>query len=133
MHTLVRAIGAAGVVVSALLGSLPAGAQEADLGKARENYHEFCQRCHGDKGGGDGPGAGMLNPKPRSFTECAEMAKHPDDECIKVITNGGASIGMSQDMQAWGGILSAQEIRSLLTFGRGFCKEDSGHMTAAGP
>ena len=52
------------------------------------------------------------------------MARHGDDEIIKVITNGGDSIGMSEDMQALGGSLSDQEIRDLTTFVRGFCKEN---------
>ncbi len=75
----------------------------------------------------------MLNPKPRDFSDCVEMATHPDDECIKAITNGGASIGMSQDMQAWGGILSTPEINGLLALVRGFCKGVPAHMAAGGP
>lgn len=133
MHTLLSVIGAAGLIVSGLLRPLPAGAQEADLGKAKENYHQFCQRCHGAQGRRDGPGAAMLNPKPRNFRDCVEMAMHPDDQCIKVIEDGGASVGMSSDMQAWGGILSAPEIHGLLMFVRGFCKENSGHTAADGP
>jgi hypothetical protein len=30
---------------------------------------------------------------------------------------------MSADMQPWGGTLSAEEIRDLLKFVRGFCKQ----------
>lgn len=52
------------------------------------------------------------------------MALHGDDEIIKVITLGGNSVGMSENMQAWGGTLSGQEIRDLLKLIRSFCKKD---------
>lgn len=100
-----------------------ARAQEADLGKAKENYQSYCRKCHGDSGNGDGPGAAMLNPKPRAFSDCKEMDKHPDAEMFKVISEGGEAAGFSADMQPWGGTLSDTEIRDLIKFVRSFCKK----------
>jgi mono/diheme cytochrome c family protein len=100
-----------------------ARADDASTAKAGENYKSYCAKCHGESGKGDGPGAAMLNPKPRDYTDCKVMQNKKDDELIKVITDGGDSIGLSADMQPWGGTLNADEIKDLLKFVRGFCKQ----------
>ncbi len=102
---------------------IPAAAQQADTGKAQENYQSYCKKCHGDTGKGDGPGATMLNPKPRAFSDCTQMEKHSDAEMFKVISEGGEAAGMSPDMQPWGGTLSDQEIHDLVKYVRSFCKK----------
>jgi cytochrome c oxidase cbb3-type subunit 3 len=106
-----------------LLASKPAAADDAALAKAQENYQTYCRKCHGDTGKGDGPGAAMLNPKPRDFADCANMQKHSDAEMFKVISEGGDAVGMSADMQPWGGTLSDDEIHGLIKFVRSFCKQ----------
>jgi mono/diheme cytochrome c family protein len=103
--------------------TMPVRADEPAPGAAKENYERYCQKCHGEQGKGDGPGAAMLNPKPRDYTDCKVMQNKKDDELIKVITDGGESIGMSADMQPWGGTLSAEEIKQLVKYVRGFCKQ----------
>lgn len=112
------------VLAAALpLYAVPARADDAGLAKTKQNYQTYCLKCHGESGKGDGPGAAMLNPKPREFTDCANMQKHSDDEMFKVITEGGDSAGMSADMQSWGGTLSDQEIHDMVKFVRSFCKK----------
>jgi mono/diheme cytochrome c family protein len=105
----------------ALVGSVRA--DDAAMAKAQENYKSYCAKCHGESGKGDGPGSTMLNPKPRDYTDCKVMQSKKDDEIIKVITDGGDSIGLSADMQPWGGTLKADEIKDLVKFVRGFCKQ----------
>jgi len=105
------------------VASMRASADDAADAKVHENYQTYCRKCHGDQGKGDGPGAAMLNPKPRDFADCANMKKRSDDELFKVISEGGESIGMSADMQPWGGTLSDDEIRQLIKFVRSFCKQ----------
>ena len=106
-----------------LLGSIPAAADDAAATKAKENYGTYCRKCHGDHGKGDGPGAAMLNPKPRDFADCQNMQKRSDAELFKVISEGGEAVGMSADMQAWGGTLSDDDIHGLMTFVRSFCQQ----------
>lgn len=101
----------------------PAAADDADLAKAKANYQSYCQPCHGDDGKGNGPNAAILNPKPRDFTNCADMKKRPDDELLKVINEGGDAIGLSADMQAWGGTLKDDEMKALVKYIRAFCKD----------
>ncbi|MGH7572531.1 MAG: c-type cytochrome, partial [Gemmatimonadota bacterium] len=55
---------AAGVVAAADLP--PALGQEAHPGQA--TYERWCAGCHGEEGGGDGPGANTMLPRPRDFT-----------------------------------------------------------------
>lgn len=100
-----------------------AAADDGQMAKARENYQSYCVKCHGEGGKGDGPGAAMLNPKPRDYTDCKTMQAKKDDELFKVIKDGGDSIGLSADMQPFGGNLSDDEIHGLVTFIRGFCKQ----------
>ena len=113
------------IAIAGSLSLLPAvaAADDTDLAKAKENYQSYCRKCHGDEGKGDGPGAAMLNPKPRDFADCTNMQKRSDDELLKVISEGGEAIGMSADMQPWGGTLKDDEIRGLIKFVRSFCKK----------
>jgi cytochrome c553 len=111
------------LVCGLLFGGILALARPAQAADAAQNYHDFCTKCHGDEGKGNGPSAATLNPKPRDYTDCKVMQNKKDDELIKAITEGGESVGMSADMQPWGGTLSAEEIRDLLKLVRGFCKQ----------
>ncbi len=54
-----------------------------------------CAVCHGAEGGGDGPTAAALDPKPRAFTDAAWQASMTDEAIIKVVTEGGAAVGKS--------------------------------------
>lgn len=110
------------LAVLGLTGARLATAEDADS-KVRENYKSYCVKCHGEEGKGNGPGAAMLNPKPRDFADCTNMGKRSDDELFKVISEGGESIGMSADMQPWGGTLNDEDIHQLVKFVRSFCKK----------
>ncbi|HVB81430.1 MAG TPA: c-type cytochrome [Candidatus Binataceae bacterium] len=84
-------------------------------------YQIYCARCHGDTGQGDGPDGATLSPKPRDFADCAIMSKISDATIIKAITSGGASVGLSRDMPAWGEALSDKKIHALAAHVRTFC------------
>jgi cytochrome c oxidase cbb3-type subunit 3 len=96
---------------------------DASLKAAKENYTTFCAKCHGDDGKGNGPSAATLNPKPRDYTDCKTMGAKSDAELFKVISEGGDSVGMSPDMQPWGGTLTDDEIHDLVKYVRSFCKK----------
>ncbi|MFI5365392.1 MAG: c-type cytochrome [Candidatus Binatia bacterium] len=103
-----------------------AAADDTEMAKSQQNYQSYCQKCHGEHGKGDGPGSAMLNPKPRDFADCKNMEKRSDAELVKVISEGGDAVGMSADMQPWGGTLSDDEIHGMVTFVRSFCKPPQG-------
>ena len=59
-------------------------------------YKANCVACHGETGKGDGPGAGVLNPKPRDHTNATYMNTLSDKEIGDIIRMGGAIKGMPQ-------------------------------------
>ena len=107
----------------ALTVGLTAIASAADMAGAKTNYDTFCVKCHGPGGKGDGPAAATLSTSPRNFTDCAAMAKISDDTMFNVIKNGGASVGLSKDMQAWSSGFEDGEIHDLVAYVRTFCKK----------
>jgi len=101
----------------------PAAADEfkikGDAAKGAETYKMYCATCHGETGKGDGVGAAALNPKPRDFTDKAIMATIPDSEVFKAIKEGGAAVGKSPMMIAWGMLLKEdQQIHDVAAFVR---------------
>ena len=59
-------------------------------------------------------------PKPRNFHDKAWQASVDDARIIKVITKGGASVGLSATMAPWGSVLSPEEIVALMKKVRAF-------------
>jgi cytochrome c oxidase cbb3-type subunit III len=74
-------------------------------------------------GHGDGADAGTLTAHPRNFTDCAAMGKISDDTMFKAIKDGGAAVGVSSDMPAWGSGLSDDDIRGVMKYVRHFCQK----------
>ncbi len=87
-----------------------------------EKYNQFCVACHGADGKANGPGAIAMNPRPRNFTDKAWQAKTTDARIIKVLNEGGASLGLSASMAAWKGILTDDEIKGMVGVIRNFGK-----------
>jgi len=94
-------------------GEVMAVAQEFD---AASQYQTVCSTCHGATGGGDGPGAVALDPKPANFTDPTFWADRPDEELLKAIREGGASVGKSPLMPAWGALFDQAKAEALLTY-----------------
>jgi cytochrome c oxidase cbb3-type subunit III len=93
----------------------------ADAEEGKKLYGQYCALCHGQSGKGDGPGAANLNPKPRDHTDKEYMSKLSDDDLLKVIKNGGASIGKSPLMPPWGGALKDDQIKDVIAYVRTLC------------
>jgi mono/diheme cytochrome c family protein len=96
-------------------------ANAADVEQGKKLYGQFCASCHGQSGKGDGPAAAALNPKPRDHTDKETMSKLSDDELLKVIKNGGASVGKSPLMPAWGASLKDDQIKDVIAYVRTLC------------
>lgn len=82
--------------MGATTGAATAAAGGGDDPKAY--YKMKCAVCHGDNGGGDGPGGAALTPKPRNFTEAAWQDSVKDEDVKKAIIEGGAAVGKSAAM-----------------------------------
>ena len=109
------------VALSAVVHSTSLIAQAADAEQGKKLYGQFCASCHGQSGKGDGAAAAALNPKPRDHTDKDYMSKMSDADMLKVIKNGGASIGKSPLMPPWGGALKDDQIQDVIAYIRTLC------------
>jgi mono/diheme cytochrome c family protein len=119
----IRRKGVFGVLIALAMIVTAANVGATDLAAAKQNYDTFCVKCHGPGGKGDGPAAATLSTSPRNFTDCGAMAKISDDTMFNVIKNGGASAGLSKDMQAWSSGFEDPEMHDLVVYIRTFCKK----------
>jgi mono/diheme cytochrome c family protein len=67
---------------------------------ANSIFAERCAVCHGDDGGGAGPGAANLNPKPQNFRSKKWQKSMTNQQIATIIVNGGSSVGLSASMAA---------------------------------
>ena len=65
----------------------------AAIEQGRGLYKVNCAPCHGERGRGDGPAAGVLKPAPRDHTDRAYMNTLTDEDLAKVIQMGGGVKG----------------------------------------
>lgn len=96
-------------------------AHAADVEQGKKLYGQFCVSCHGQSGKGDGPASAALNPKPRDHTDKELMSKLSDDDLLKVIKGGGASVGKSPLMPPWGATLKDDQIKDVIAYVRTLC------------
>ncbi len=80
-----------------------------------ETYVQLCARCHGV----DGAGADVGSVGARDFTDPSWQRSVSDEQIMQVIRDGGAAVGMSPVMPAWGETFSEDEIRHLVELIRG--------------
>ncbi|MCP4806927.1 MAG: cytochrome c [Proteobacteria bacterium] len=93
-------------------------AADADAGKTP--YTTSCAACHGDKGDGAGPVGGALTPKPADFTSKEFQDGRTDAELAKAIKEGGAAVGKSPLMAAFGGTMTDEQIDDVVAYIRTF-------------
>jgi mono/diheme cytochrome c family protein len=93
-----------------------------DLGRAQSAaegqklYLTYCSSCHGDKGQGDGAAGKALPVKPADHTDGKLMNSFSDEFLINIIFKGGAAVGKSSFMPAWGGVLKDDQLQDLLAY-----------------
>ncbi len=83
---------------------------------AKGQFETVCATCHGTTGEGNGPGSAALDPKPANFTDPAFWQGKTDEELIKAIREGGASVGRSALMPAWGALYDQDKADQLLAY-----------------
>ena len=105
------------IVVLAIGGSLLADAAgKGDPAKGKEKYNQICASCHGPSGKGDGPAAAALDPKPRDLSDAKYVSTISDEQIFKTVKEGGAAVGKSPLMPAWGGVLSDNDIWNVIAY-----------------
>lgn len=107
------------IVIAALLSLT--GLARADADRGQQLYNVYCTQCHGVNADGKGINAAHMSVQPRDHTDAKEMSARTDEELFKVIKHGGKSINKSVLMPIWGGNLSDDDIRALVTHLRKLC------------
>lgn len=90
----------------------PLGADAAAAGQTL--YEERCASCHGPSGGGDGPAAAGLDPKPAPLKEVVDTVS--DDYLFWRIAEGGTMAPFNSSMPAQKGILTDEQIWQVVTY-----------------
>lgn len=85
---------------------------------AENEYREACASCHGESGGGNGPEAQGIVPKPSDFTSKAFWLTRNQPHVEKVIREGGAAVGKSPLMAAFGPRYTREQIAELASYVR---------------
>ncbi|MGH7871776.1 MAG: c-type cytochrome [Candidatus Binatia bacterium] len=84
--------------------------------EGRKLYQSNCASCHSENGKGDGIAAQSLPAKPADHTDGAVMNPLPDKWLVDIISKGGAAVGKSSFMPAWGGALDEKQIRDIIGY-----------------
>ena len=82
-------------------------------------YAERCSGCHGDRGGGDGPAAAALIPKPKNFRDPGYWKERTLEQLHTIVKKGKPGTMMP----AFDGTLSDAEIDAVLQTVKGFAAE----------
>jgi cytochrome c5 len=108
------------VLVLAGLAGAAFGQDPRDGGRL---YDEACAACHGPDGRGEaGALLGFETPVP-DFTDCDFASREPDADWGAIIHEGGPVRGFDRMMPGFGDALSDDEIRAILGYVRGFCRD----------
>jgi len=75
--------------------------ERPDAERARGLYSENCASCHGPRGGGDGPRANELDPRPARFTDGERMNTTAPYVFYNAITLGVANTAMASFADAF--------------------------------
>jgi mono/diheme cytochrome c family protein len=87
---------------------------KGDPTKGKTIFMDKCSPCHGPEGKGDGPAGAAFDPKPRNLTDANYMSTLSNEHLFKVINEGGAAVGRSPLMPAWGATLSKDDIWNVI-------------------
>jgi len=94
----------------------PAPGAAEDHGDGKKLYQTYCTGCHGASGKGDGPAGKILPVKPADHTNGKKMSQYSDEHLVAVISKGGASVGKSSQMPAWGAVLKPEQIQEIVGY-----------------
>ena len=104
-----------------------AGAWSGGNASGEGNFMSVCASCHGYEGKGDGVLAEELDVKPRDLSSDKFMSSKSDDHLFKVIKEGGASVGLSENMTPFNEQINDEEIKNIIAYLRSdICKCEFG-------
>ena len=93
-------------------GSPPAPEPVAEAPRGQVVYETRCAPCHGAGGGGDGPAAASLDPKPRNFHDPGFWKGRTRDQLRLVVEQGRPGTLMAP----FAGVLAQAEIDDVVAY-----------------
>lgn len=102
--------------------TIAAAPGRADSFNPERTYNTYCVQCHGLHRNGTGINVPALSVKPRDHTDTKGMGDMPDEEIYNAIKSGGLAVNKSVLMPSWGGVLTDDEIKAMVTYLRAVCK-----------
>ncbi len=93
----------------------------ADTGEVL--YQAWCSSCHGANGRGQAKAMVRTEVPPADLANCAASTAEPDERWTAIVRNGGASVGLSMDMPAFGEGASPEQLRAVVRYIRSLCRE----------
>ncbi len=96
------------------------GAQ-ADTGQAL--YGAWCSFCHGADGRGVSKSTVRLEVPAADLADCAVSSAEPEERWVAIVRDGGASVGLSIDMPAFGDAATPEQLRAVVRYIRSLCAE----------
>ena len=111
-----------GAIVTCLLVLSSTSATAQTPTTIPEMWSAWCARCHGQDGSGK-VATPTVSVEPMDFTDCRIATAEPDADWEVAIAEGGAAVGLSSEMPAFGDALTAEQIQGFVRLIRGFCKE----------
>ena len=102
-----------------LLAMLTGGpSMAADLERGAELFAANCATCHGVDGSPDpdSPLVKGLGVVPADFSDALFNSREGEAEWTLVATHGGAALGFSEVMPAFGGTLSEEDVANVLAY-----------------
>ena len=109
------------MLTTTLLLSLLAPPQRADTGQVL--FGKWCGSCHGADGRGGSKTMTRLEVPAADLAACANSTAETEERWVGIVRNGGSAYGLSIDMPAFGENATAEQIRAVVRYARGFCAD----------
>lgn len=87
----------------------------ASAERGGEVFKTYCAQCHGLEGGGNGPSAAGLEPRPAKLS-AMRLDQLELRYLYEIVFFGGKAVGKSELMPDWGMTLSGQQVADVITY-----------------
>jgi len=84
-------------------------------------YRAWCGACHGAEGRGESKLSTRLEVPAADLADCKISSAEPEDRWLAIVRDGGASVGLSMDMPAYGEHASEDDLRAIVRYTRSLC------------
>src|SRR2546427_5987928 len=102
---------------------LVALALQAPADTGRMLYGAWCSSCHGADGRGVSKLMTKLEVPAADLAACANSTAETEERWVRTVRDGGAALGLSVDMPAFGENASLEQIRAIVRYTRSLCTE----------